>query len=125
MPICDGCARSFTHAGYTSHLRHTRRPACAAIYQDALNFIAQSDDIEPISDHDNALDGLQDREWDDPNDDGDPATEPEYDRDDVVPDIIPAHEPEQGLTPFILLFLIYFTKYRSTRRRGRRPNGSV
>ena len=73
MPFCDGCSRNFTPAGYTSHLRHTRKPACAAIYQDALNLIAHSDDIEPISDGDNDLTGFQDQEWDNPQVDDDPG----------------------------------------------------
>jgi hypothetical protein len=65
MPICDGCGRDFSLSGYTSHLRHTQNPHCAAIYQDALNDIPASDPVEPeeflpdLGDWDPKLDNRQ------------------------------------------------------------------
>jgi hypothetical protein len=47
MPICDGCGWNFSPSGYTSHLRHTQNPPCAAIYQEALNDIPASDPVDP------------------------------------------------------------------------------
>jgi hypothetical protein len=46
MPQCTGCRRDFSHAGYTSHLRHSQNPPCAALYQEALHIIPDSDGFE-------------------------------------------------------------------------------
>ena len=43
MPLCSGCGRAFSRAGYTSHLRHSQNPPCAVLYQEALDDIPDSD----------------------------------------------------------------------------------
>lgn len=41
MPICQGCGKNYRAGGYINHLRSTRRPRCAAVYQEYLARQAQ------------------------------------------------------------------------------------
>src|SRR5438477_9634952 len=46
MPLCNGCGQNFSLASYTSHLRHTQKHPCVAIYKEALQDIPDSDAID-------------------------------------------------------------------------------